>query len=131
MAGHFLAVDIHIAHIHHALKIEHNALPLQFGRHREGLSVPAFTHRLEASSGVFLFVPRLLKLIVVGQVEVPPPRVVEIDALGALRIAQLKFPVEIEQDVLLLLKCGKWCVLRYIPRLLLDVLRLGRHPSDG
>ena len=67
----------------------------------EGLAVPAFAHRLEATRTAAILRPRLFELEVMGQVYMPPL---------FLFLSKRKFPVEVPQHLLLVYKLSQRAV---------------------
>ena len=97
VARHFLAVDIYVGYVHDAFEVEKHSPAFQRFGHIEGLAVPAFTHALEAASLVFVLCPRLLELVVVGQVEGAPIGVVIVCALRTFGVTKAETPAKVEQ----------------------------------
>ena len=82
-ATDLLAVQIGIAMQHNTLEVEYDTLTLPCGIGIESLAIPTCGHLLEtASTGCLIVPPRHLYLIVMGQVQTAPVRVIECRTLG-------------------------------------------------
>ena len=108
VAGHLRAIHIHIAHIHDALKVEHDAASLQGCWNRKCLSVPPFTHGFETTPLVCMLVPWLLKLVIVREVQGAPCTIFIIGTFCSFWIAKQELPSEIEELALSISISAQW-----------------------
>lgn len=95
-----MTVDPDLAIAVDAVKLDKDRLPFCSQGHGEGLAIPANAARqcAAASAGWSFFTELTFDAPVMREIQLPPPRIVQIHILSVGNIAELKAPILVERD---------------------------------